>query len=177
LKTIKTNGFRRKTKMAFAIKLKIQSADKVANLALNSASSNDMDRVISLLSALFNIPLKGNFQEVKQKDATPLKAVLHPTVETFAHAAVTSHLTPKDEPEFYKTGIKVDEDGTKRYKCRYTCECGKKGNHYIPLKTVDVTCHECDYLLDVSLATGKVDALGIPVRDKNGNFFIAGLEI
>jgi hypothetical protein len=166
LKTIKINGSRRKTKMTFAIKLKIQSAGKVANLSLNSASSDDMDRVISLLTALFDIPLK-----VATLEAT--KEELHPTVETFAHASVTSHLTPKDEPEFYKTGIKVDEDGTKRYKCRYTCRCGKRGNHYIPLRTEEVCCHECGELLDVLLATGEVNDSGIPERDEFGNFYFA----
>jgi hypothetical protein len=78
------------------------------------------------------------------------------------------------EPEFYKTGIKIDEDGTKRYKCRYTCKCGKKGNHYIPLKTEKVTCFDCGEPLKVSLAVGEVDAHGVPVRDDFGNYFTAG---
>jgi hypothetical protein len=77
------------------------------------------------------------------------------------------------EPEFYKTGIKVDDDGTKRYKCRYNCHCGAKGNHYIPLKTVEVNCHECGQPLKVALATGEVDASRVPVRDSFGNYYIA----
>lgn len=77
------------------------------------------------------------------------------------------------EPEFYKTGIKIDEDGTKRYKCRYTCNCGQKGNHYIPLKTTEVNCFKCEQPLQVSLAAGEVDALRIPVRDSFGNYYIA----
>jgi hypothetical protein len=170
LKTIKINGSRRKTKMTFAIKLKIQSAGKVANLALNSASSDDMDRVISLLSVLFDIPFNDNFQ-VEGADLAPVIEPL-PLVKTIA-----AHFRPQKltdvEPEFYKTGIKVDEDGTKRYKCRYTCRCGKRGNHYIPLRTEEVCCHECGEVLDVLLATGGVNASGIPERDDFGNFYFA----
>lgn len=79
----------------------------------------------------------------------------------------------EEEPEYYKTGIKIDADGTKRYKCRYTCSCGKQGNHYIPLKTQEVPCFECKEPLEVTLAAGEVDPLGVPVRDNFGNFYVA----
>lgn len=77
------------------------------------------------------------------------------------------------EPEWWTTGIKIDEDGTKRYKCRYQCTCGKKGNHYIPLKVEEVPCFECDAPLQVRLATGQVEANGIPERDDWGNYYVA----
>jgi hypothetical protein len=181
--------------MMYALKLNIKSSDKVANLSINSASQNDMDQVISLLTALFQVEL-GEVKPVKIPDQV-VKVNLYgkeiskstvsrklPLIESSRTEMVSlgeklqEALKPKlEEPEFYKTGIKIDEDGTKRYKCRYTCGCGKKGNHYIPLKTHEVTCHECDQPLDVWLAADKVDALGIPVRDGFGNYYIAGLEI
>lgn len=79
----------------------------------------------------------------------------------------------EEQPEYWKTGIKVDDGGLKRYKCRYQCSCGKQGNHYIPLKVEEVPCFECDEPLKVELATGAVDALGIPKRDSYGNYYMA----
>lgn len=78
-----------------------------------------------------------------------------------------------DEPEHWKTGIKEDEDGTKRYKCRYWCSCGDKGNHYIPIGTSTVYCRSCDEEMSVETATFEEDKDGIPERDDYGNFFIA----
>ncbi|GKV66729.1 MULTISPECIES: hypothetical protein [unclassified Sporosarcina] len=76
------------------------------------------------------------------------------------------------KPAYFITGIKVDLYGRKRYKCRYTCECGNKGNHYIPLGTDYVTCHVCEYHNYVEPA-GRVGKDGVPARDKRGNYFIA----
>lgn len=78
-----------------------------------------------------------------------------------------------NEPEYWKTGIKVDEDGTQRYKCHYWCECGKQGNHYIEMGSLDTECHECGAAIDVEPATKKTDKDGVPERDTWGNFFIA----
>lgn len=79
------------------------------------------------------------------------------------------------DPEHWKTGIKVDEDGTKRYKCHYRCKCGDKGNRYIPLDFDFIYCRACDAEIDVKPATttGKVDADGAPERDAFGCFFTA----
>lgn len=84
-----------------------------------------------------------------------------------------SNETKEEEPEYWRTGIKEDEDGTKRYKCRYWCSCGEKGNHYIPLDTEVVSCHACEGRMAVETATFERDKDGVPVRDDFGNFFIA----
>ncbi|MFL0365364.1 hypothetical protein ACH0BF_20360 [Pseudobacillus sp. 179-B 2D1 NHS] len=81
--------------------------------------------------------------------------------------------TSMEEPEHWRTGIKIDEDGTKRYKCRYWCSCGNKGNHYVPLDAEYTYCHECDKDIPVETATFEIDKDGIPGRDEYGNFFIA----
>lgn len=78
------------------------------------------------------------------------------------------------EPAHWVTGIKVADDGGKRYKCRYGCDCGYKSNIYIPLGQEFVSCYECNNDMFVELAAGKVDGDGVPVRDQMGNFFVAG---
>ncbi|MBU8908535.1 hypothetical protein [Desertibacillus haloalkaliphilus] len=78
-----------------------------------------------------------------------------------------------EKPDFYITGYKIDEDGTKRYKCRYFCDCRSQANHYIPLGTETVNCYECDAELVVELATGEKDRYGIPSRDDFGNYYVA----
>lgn len=79
-----------------------------------------------------------------------------------------------EEPDFWKTGIKIDEDGTKLYRTYYVCECGHKGRRYIELGGAPV-CHNCDQPVNpVRRATDLVDEEGIPVeRDQWGNFFVA----
>ncbi|MDY0395406.1 hypothetical protein RWE15_14395 [Virgibacillus halophilus] len=86
--------------------------------------------------------------------------------------SVGQETDPKEVPEHWKTGIKTDSDGTKRYKCRYWCECGNKGNHYIPVDTPDVQCHECGIYIDVEPATQDINDEGVPARDDYGNFFV-----
>lgn len=80
------------------------------------------------------------------------------------------------EPEHWKTGIMIGEDGEKRYKCYYECECGNKGKRYIKLKTAEVHCHSCNELIPVKLATGQVKPNGIPERDDWGNYYIADYQ-
>ena len=92
-------------------------------------------------------------------------------IKEFAKAEKQSNA----EPEHWKTGIKTDEDGTKRYKCHYRCQCGDKGNRYIPLGFDFIFCRACDAEIDVKPATttGKVDTDGAPERDAFGCFFTA----
>lgn len=80
----------------------------------------------------------------------------------------------EEEPEHWKTGIKIEEDGTKRYRCYYRCECGAKGKRYIFIDADTVDCRDCGEPMFVELATGSVDTEGIPERDSFGNFFVAG---
>ncbi|EKN67855.1 hypothetical protein P9E76_01655 [Schinkia azotoformans] len=84
-----------------------------------------------------------------------------------------------ESPEFWATGIKTNDDGTKRYKCYYRCECGSKGNHYIQLGTESVKCYDCQTQLKVEQATpfGKeIDGEWVPERDPFGNFFTAFIK-
>lgn len=75
------------------------------------------------------------------------------------------------DPDFRKTGIKIRENGTKYYRCRYICsKCRNKGNHYIKKTDGFITCHECGNRMRVISATEK----GFPDTDDYGNFFIAG---
>jgi hypothetical protein len=89
--------------------------------------------------------------------------------------ALQKALEKKSEvPSWWHTGIKVDGDGTRRYRCRYECPaCGDKGKRYIPLGTKTIQCRKCEAELKVVTATGMWDATGIPCRDTWGNFFIA----
>lgn len=176
--------------MSLAIRLKIQSADTTANLSLSSADQTDMDQVMNLLSSLFQVELKAvkgiklpedqikatiNGVEIASKVKKKLPIIASSRTEMVSVGDKLQEALNKkaDEPEFFRTGIKVDEDGIKRFKCRYTCQCGKKANHYIPLKTEEVHCHDCESPLEVILATGEVDATGTPVRDEYGNYYTA----
>lgn len=78
-----------------------------------------------------------------------------------------------EQPDYWKTGIKTDDNGRERYKLRYWCECGGKGNHYIPLGTEEVYCHDCNNIMVVENATNEFDYDGVPIRDDYGNFYIA----
>jgi hypothetical protein len=186
-------------KMTYALKLTLKTAEKSANLFLESATQAEQAQVIQLLQSLFgsevkkvNMTLPVMGKPVKTPDIKP-SVMFDPKVEQVT-AKVSRKLPLIDstrsdivslgdklqealEPEFWKTGIKVDEDGSKRYKCRYSCPCGTKANHYVPLKTSEVNCHECDQPLQLSLAAGAVDASGVPVRDEFGNFYVAGLYV
>jgi hypothetical protein len=84
----------------------------------------------------------------------------------------------EDVPEHWHTGIKIDDDGTKRYRCRYECpSCGDKGKRYIPLGTESIQCRACEKELKVVAATGMWDPKGVPVRDGWGNYFMATTTI
>lgn len=79
--------------------------------------------------------------------------------------------TTDDQPEWVRTGIKVDSDGRKRYRCRYHCPiCNNKGTHYIYEESKETWCHSCRMSMRVVPATEE----GFPNRDTYGNFFRAG---
>jgi DNA-directed RNA polymerase subunit RPC12/RpoP len=78
----------------------------------------------------------------------------------------------QEDPYWYKTGIKIDDDGSERFKTRYICpECGNKGNHYIYEDSQTVDCHECGEPMFVKESTPEDDGL---TRDAYGNFYVAG---
>lgn len=85
-----------------------------------------------------------------------------------------SELLKQEEPAHWKTGIKVDEDGTQRYKCRCHCDCGAKQSYYIPLGQEFVTCRDCGEDAFVEPAVFGMSEGQEPKRDTFGNFFVAG---
>lgn len=86
-------------------------------------------------------------------------------------------IVESEQKEHWITGIKTDEDGTKRYRCYYWCSCGGKGKRYIPFGTETINCRECEKELQVRAATSETDENGLPVRDDFGNFFVATAAI
>ncbi|WP_042472861.1 DnaD domain-containing protein [Bacillus ndiopicus] len=87
--------------------------------------------------------------------------------------SIAESLEAKEEQEHWKTGIKVEDDGTKRYRCYYWCDCCSKGKRYIHEHDEIITCRECGQELYVETATPNYQTNGLPERDKFGNFFIA----
>ena len=76
-----------------------------------------------------------------------------------------------DQPEWVRTGIKVDEGGRKRFRCRYHCViCSYKGTHYIYEGSTEVKCHSCRMPMPVKAAHPE----GFPNQDTHGNFYRAG---
>lgn len=86
-----------------------------------------------------------------------------------------------EKSDDYKiTGIRIGKLGNKAYKCRYKCECGDKGNHYIEKYRKTVTCWECQRILDVQPATENGDPVDEDnleqYQDSYQNFYVAGLQ-
>lgn len=53
-------------------------------------------------------------------------------------------------PEHYLTGIKVYDDGSQRYRCRYICpNCNTKENKYIAKYFEYIECRNCNQKLSV----------------------------
>ncbi|WP_253721121.1 hypothetical protein [Brevibacillus brevis] len=76
-----------------------------------------------------------------------------------------------DQPEWVRTGIKIDPDGRKRYRCRYHCYiCNQKGTHYIYKASTEIKCQSCRMPMPVKAAHPD----GFPNRDAMGNFYRAG---
>src|SRR5699024_10603532 len=70
--------------------------------------------------------------------------------------------TKSTEPEFWKTGIKYDDEGVPRYKTHYECECGNKGRRYVYKGSLDLECHNCGQPINIEPATRKIDEDGLP---------------
>lgn len=83
--------------------------------------------------------------------------------------ATVGEKTETEEPDYYKTGIKVI-GGVNHYKCFYKCfNCSNQGKHYIPKEVRHIFCHECKFELPVMTATSS----GFPNRDDFGNYFVS----
>lgn len=70
-------------------------------------------------------------------------------------------------------GIKVFDDGSERYQCKYWCDCGHEGKRWIKTTTKHVYCHECNGLILVESATPNANENGLPEQDRCGNYYIA----
>ncbi|MFF5993432.1 hypothetical protein AAGS61_01600 [Lysinibacillus sp. KU-BSD001] len=79
----------------------------------------------------------------------------------------------EEDTAHWQTGIKTDEDGTKRYRCYYWCDCGSKGKRYVPKDAEILVCRDCNQELFIEGATPSIQSDGLPERDNFGNFFIA----
>lgn len=70
-------------------------------------------------------------------------------------------------------GMKVKDDGNKRYQLYYICDeenCGHKGKRYVPKGSVYTNCHECGHRMNIRHATDK----GFGFKDEFSNYYIAG---
>lgn len=80
------------------------------------------------------------------------------------------NILTEDSPDHYKSGIILETDGTKKYKCRLHCECNNNQNVYIEPNEKNVECPNCNKNHKVRNAKEQ----GFPIRDSWGNYFIAG---
>lgn len=81
----------------------------------------------------------------------------------------TSQPDNEEEPNYWKTGIKINKNGEKCYKTRYKCsECGYQATKYLLKKEDMIECYHCRHKMKKWPATAK----GFPDRDDWGNFFV-----
>lgn len=74
-------------------------------------------------------------------------------------------------PDWQKTGIKYDEYGNERKKCRYVCShCGNAGNRYVRDKESVIFCHDCNEKMTVKR---MIDEYGVEC-DEYKNHAYAG---
>ena len=80
----------------------------------------------------------------------------------------------QEKPDYYHTGIKINEQGKPRYRLHYSCpKCGATGRHYIPSHVKYVSCHTCNTPLVAEPATELGFGEDAEHRDSFGNFFVA----
>ena len=83
----------------------------------------------------------------------------------------TTETSLTDLPDWQKTGIKYDEYGNERKKCRYICNhCGKAGNRYVRDKESVIFCHDCNEKMTVKR---MIDEYGVEC-DEYKNHAYAG---
>lgn len=114
-------------------------------------------------------------RQIQRPRQLPLLGSEHRTTAKVGEVATI--VVSDQQQEHWITGIKVDEDGTKRYRCHYWCPCGGKGKRYIPLETKTITCRDCEKELQVETATPEIGDDGVPGRDDFGNYYIARIAI
>lgn len=83
----------------------------------------------------------------------------------------TTETSLTDLPDWQKTGIKYDEYGNERKKCRYICNhCGKAGNRYVRDRESVIFCHDCNEKMTVKR---MIDEYGVEC-DEYKNHAYAG---
>lgn len=83
----------------------------------------------------------------------------------------TTETSLTDLPDWQKTGIKYDEYGNERKKCRYICNhCGKAGNRYVRDRESVIFCHDCNEKMTVNR---MIDEYGVEC-DEYKNHAYAG---
>lgn len=99
--------------------------------------------------------------------------IINKMIEGFGNAEELKQVycATEEVPEFVLTGLKVDDDGRKRYRCRYHCViCNNRATHYIFEASTEIKCHSCRMPMPVKAAHPE----GFPNRDTKGNFYRAG---
>jgi hypothetical protein len=130
------------------------------------------DNASKAYSSFFSetIPVEPEWIKEKATDTDIRQKLIESYEQNRIELQNTYKETKDQQPEFVRTGIKINNDGTKRYKLYYICsKCDHTGNHYIYDFSKHTWCHSCKFEMLVYPATP--DYL---TRDTKGNFFRAG---
>lgn len=137
----------------------------------------DYNKIGKMYSSFFNQvePIEIDALEKIDKNKNEIKEQLHNSFEDAyknnKEEIETTYLERNDAPEFVRTGIKEDKDGTKRYRLHYKCiACWNKGNHFIFVDSKKSWCHKCNHELIIYPAHPE----GFPNIDTFQNYFRAG---
>lgn len=175
------------------LSVQLNDAQVSATFDLEDGTTNDVNALLTFATAFFKRELSKPV--AVEPISTPAKVVAPPTPapktveppkpaktlplvngersninslgDKLAQAIETSH----EVPDHWKTGIKEDLNGEKRYKCRIFCknpECQHKANTYIYEDENFAECYHCKALHKVRPTSEEHLA-----RDNFGNFFVA----
>lgn len=138
----------------------------------------EFERIGKAYSSFFEKMSREDEREQLQKEDTELTVstehIREEMIDGYQRSSTElkeTYETNEEVPEWIKTGIKIDEDERKRYRCRYHCViCNNKGTHYIYEGSSEIRCHSCKMDMPVKPAHPE----GFPNQDTHGNFYRAG---
>jgi gas vesicle protein len=133
----------------------------------------DYNKIGKMYSSFFNQveSIEADALEKIDKNKNEIKDKLTQAYEDNKEEIETTYLERNDAPEFVRSGIKEDKDGTKRYRLHYKCiACWNRGSHFIFSDSKKTWCHKCQHELTVYPAHPS----GFPYVDNFNNFFRAG---
>lgn len=184
-----------------SVKISIKDGDRQAELEITEADNLSKLVIIQNVFNLFGID-KDIFETVSTMEkigrvysdffdsVNPIENVKKEAVEVKSEEIrekmieglkqpelIEVYKTTSDQPEWVTTGIKIGENGNKRYRCRYHCTvCNHRGSHYIYEDSKETWCHSCRTKLKVSPAhpEGFRKEDGSMNHDTYTNFFRAG---